>query len=301
MKNFKHTKINYDELIKEIVSNPKKVARDTESKYRRSVLQVVKKVSSDLAHNRIVLITGPSASGKTTTSNLLTSALLAKGVPCVVISMDDFYISAKDRQVIDGKIDYESLNALDIDLFKQCMNNLIKFNKSMMPRYDFINGEMQKEAYELNVTKDSVIIIEGIHAFNPEIISKEMEGKVYRLYVHTNSYFFSDYKIITPSTLRFFRRLVRDFHTRGATVEKTKNMWKGVIDGEQKYILPYKHLANKSIDTTHLYEPFIYLEEISKITQVDPEAEVYLTIFESEISFDRKLVSDKALVWEFLS
>ena len=301
MRNFKQTKIDYNELIEKVKTNPKAVVKETESKYRRKILRVANSVISDFAHSRIVLITGPSASGKTTTSNLLTSVLIAKGVPCVVISMDDFYLSAKDRKTVDGKIDYESIDALDIDMFKRCMNNLITKDKSKMPRYDFMNGEMQKDAYELTITRDTVIIIEGIHAFNPDIISNEMQDKVFRLYVHTCSYFFSEYKVITPAMLRFFRRLIRDYHTRGASVEKTKQMWQGVIEGEQKYIAPYKKLADVCIDTTHLYEPFIYLEEMGKIAQNDANAGTYLTIFESDIEFDRSLVGKNALIWEFLS
>lgn len=301
MKYLKVTKVDYERLVDAVSTNPAKVAKDTESKYKRSIVKVAKEIESDLTHHRIILVTGPSGSGKTTTSNILTEILLSKNVPCVVISMDDFYLSTKDRQLVDGKIDYESVDALDVDLFKNCMDNLIKHCKSKMPRYDFVKGELQKDAYELEVTEDTVIVIEGIHAFNPKMISREMEDKIFRLYVHTNSYFYSPFKVITPTMLRFFRRLVRDYHTRGASVDRTKEMWKGVIDGEKKYILPYKKLADKCIDTTHLYEPFIYLEEISEISKIDPDAGTYLTIFESQMTFDRSLVGDDALVHEFLS
>ncbi len=301
MRDFKQIKIDYDKLIEKIKVNPKAVVKESESEYRRKILSVANSVINDFTHSRIVLITGPSASGKTTTSNLLTNVLKAKGVPCVVISMDDFYISAKNRKMINGKIDYESINALDIDMFKECVNNLIKHDTSKMPRYDFANGEMRKDVYELTITRDTVIIIEGIHAFNPDIISDEMRDRVFRLYVYTNSYFLSEYKVITPAMLRFFRRLIRDYHKRGASVAKTKQMWQGVIEGEQKYITPYKKMADVCIDTTHLYEPFIYLDEMGKIAQNDAEAGAYLTIFESDIEFDRSLVGRNSLIWEFLS
>ena len=106
--------------------------------------------------------------------------------------------------------------------------------------------------------------------------------------------------MITPAMIRFFRRVIRDYHHRGASVERTQKMWRDVIEGEQKYIVPFRDLADKCIDTTHIYEPFLYLEEVSNISKDDTNASIYLTIFESDIIFDRANLSEDSLIWEFV-
>jgi len=298
----KTTIINYDKVIEQATTDPNKMAAVTEKKYVDSIHFAAKKIADNIDKKRIVLVTGPSASGKTTTSHILMQELENRGVSSIVISMDDFFVGRElTPKLPNGEYDFESIEAVEINLFKECLDNLLTKCKSSMPVFNFIKGEREDGAYDLTISEHTAIIIEGIHAFNPRIISKTMEGRFYRVYVCANSDFVGQEKTITCENLRFVRRMIRDFHHRGASVERTKQMWVNVRAGEEVNILPYKHLADFTIDTTHHYEPLLYKLELEKLVVADENARPYLQNFESNTGFTKDLISEQTVVWEFLT
>lgn len=298
----KPTIINYDRVLEQAKAEPAKFAKITEKKYFDSIQFAARKIADNIDKKRIVLVTGPSASGKTTTSHILMQELEDRGIATIVISMDDFFVGRDlTPKLPNGEYDFESIEAVEINLFKECLDNLITKGKSSMPVFNFIKGIREDNAYDLTISEHTAIIIEGIHAFNPRIISETMEGRVHRVYVCANSDFVGGEKTITCENLRFVRRMVRDFHHRGASVERTKQMWVNVRAGEEVNILPFKHLADFVIDTTHTYEPLLYKIELEKLAKEDENAKPYLENFNSDTGFTKDIIDAHTVVWEFLT
>lgn len=295
------TKIDYKKIKEQMLIGEQSFADQTEQSYKNSLIEVADYISQNAGHKNIVLIAGPSASGKTTTSHILMEKLDRRGIASVVVSMDDFFLDRDESPLLpNGQKDFESITALDIDLFKECMDNLLEQRRSMMPLFDFLTGEKDDGAYVMKLASNTVVIVEGLHAFNPAIISEKMKERCVKLYVCTNTDFVDSEHTISADALRFTRRLVRDYFKRGASVRRTEDLWLNVRAGEQKFIIPYKKDADFLIDTTHLYEPFLYKVELNKIATKDSNVLPYLRVFDIDIEFDRKFISKDSLVWEFL-
>lgn len=292
--------VDFDKLNIE-AKNQKEFAEATEKSYNDKIEYIAGEIANNVDVHKIVLVSGPSASGKTTTSHILMKKLEDKDIASVVVSMDDFFVNRDQSPLlIDGSKDYENIKAINIELFKECMDNLLIQGKSFMPLYDFITGERNDFSYFMELKKKTVIIVEGLHAFNPAIISKEMRGREFKLYVCVNTDFRSKKTILTADNLRFVRRTVRDFYMRGASVKHTREVWVKVLAGEQKFIKPFKKYADFVLDTTHYYEPYLYKSKIKEIATTDRCIIPYLSKFDTELDFDYKCVSDDSLIWEFL-
>lgn len=250
---------------------------------------------------KIILLTGPSSSGKTTTANLIASKLTSCNIPSTVISMDDFFIDRDITPILeDGTYDFENVNTIDIPLFKSFLKEILQSNKSKMPRFNFVEGK-RIGFEEIEIKENGIIIIEGIHALNPIFINSH-ENEIYRVYVSPNTNFTINNKVVLkPNELRRMRRLIRDYFHRGMTVNQTLELWGNVCLGEEKYIKPFKHTANFWIDSTHNYEPLLYKKYLPPILNDDSicnEIKNSLTFFsEIEIEF----LPNNSLLMEFLS
>ena len=252
---------------------------------------------------RFVLMAGPSSSGKTTTSKMIEKELNAQGKGCVSISLDDFFINREfTPKLEDGSYDFENFSILDLDKFNQCIQDLITSYETDLPLFDFVTGSRKKEVRHVEVTDQDVIVIEGTHALNPNLL-RINDSLFYRVYICVYSNFQVEGQTIIPAKLlRFMRRLIRDAQSRGQGVEETLRMWNHVCDGEDKYIKPYRVSANYLLDTTHLYEPLLYhtyLEKILKKSTNDYGKELYQKLqYCGYLTED--VVPDDSLLWEFL-
>ncbi len=294
--------IKLNKLMALAESDQAKLVKMSEANYVKAITKAANKITRNIARKRIVLVTGPSASGKTTTSNILLAKLKERGIRSVVISMDNFFIDReKTPKLEDGSYDYENITAIDVDHFKNCIDKLLIEGRAIFPIYDFASGIRNDNGMEIVMDSSSVLIVEGIHAFNPAIVSKTMQGKFFRLYVCVNSGFVDEEHLVSAKQLRFTRRLVRDFLNRGASVEQTEEMWANVLRGENIFIKPYKKDADIVINTTHPYEIFLYEEELKEIAKKDFNALKYVKMFDTGVEFDKSCISEDALVWEFLS
>ena len=229
--------------------------------------------------SRAVLLSGPSSSGKTTSANRLATQLRVHGKKPILMSLDDYYI---DRDKIapgpDGKLDLEHINTIDTELFKEQLSALLSGEEVEIPSFNFKEGRRQWKGHRMRLDERTVIIIEGLHALNPTLLPKDIDPSlVFKLYVSPLLPLnLDDHNRISASYLRLLRRIVRDFETRGASVQKTLSMWDSVRRGEARWIFPYQEKADVIFNSSTLYELAVLKKHIFPLlTAVPPEDECY--------------------------
>ena len=228
---------------------------------------------------RVVMLAGPSSSGKTTSANRLATQLRVHGKKPVLMSLDDYYL---DRDKIlpgpDGQLDLEHINTIDTALFRTHIAALLAGEEIAIPTFDFKTGRRQWNGHKLSLHKDTVVIVEGLHALNPALLPDNVDtNDLFRLYVTpTLPLNLDDHNRIATSYLRLLRRIVRDYETRGATVERTMSMWDSVRRGERIWIFPYREMADVIFNSSTLYElPVLKKHIFPLLTAVQPESEYY--------------------------
>lgn len=228
---------------------------------------------------RAVMLAGPSSSGKTTSANRLATQLRVYGKRPVLISLDDYYID-RDRIPVgpDGKQDLEHINTLDTELFRAQLAQLLAGQSVTLPYFNFLTGKREWQKTELRLEGDSVIIVEGLHALNPLMLPEGADmGLIFRLYVSPLLPLnLDDHNRIPTSYLRLLRRIVRDYETRGASVQRTINMWDSVREGEKRWIFPFQENADVIFNSSTLYELAVLKKHIFPLlTAVEPEDSCY--------------------------
>lgn len=228
---------------------------------------------------QIVMLAGPSSSGKTTSANRLATQLRVHGKHPILISLDDFYL---DRDTIapgpDGKLDLEHINTIDTCLFRQCIEELLSGKTISLPTFDFITGKRKWSGRQMSLKDDSVIIVEGIHGLNPVLLPDGIDlSHIFRLYVSPLLPLNMDnHNRIPTSYLRLLRRIVRDYETRGSSVQRTLSMWDSVQQGEKRWIFPFQENADTILNTSTLYELAVLKKHIFPLlTAIQPEEECY--------------------------
>lgn len=228
---------------------------------------------------KAVMLAGPSSSGKTTSGNRLATQLRVHGKKPILMSLDDYYV---DRELIpvgpDGKRDFEHINTLETDLFAHHLELLMAGEEIELPSFNFHTGKREQSGHNLRLHPDSVIIVEGLHAMNPVLLPKGIEPNlVFRLYVSPLLPLnLDDHNRIPTSYLRLLRRIVRDYETRDASVQRTLGMWDSVRRGEKKWIFPYQEKADVIFNSSTLYELAVLKKHIFPLlTAVQPEDEYY--------------------------
>ena len=240
-------------LINVAARSPLHLIDDCEREYQQRLERASARIREAGAH--IIMLTGPSGTGKTTTSHRLAAQLRADGVPCKVISLDNFFLGSEHYPVLpDGTKDYECPETLDMPLINETLNQLYLKGFAELPIYDFKN-ERRADYTEHVELEGGVCIVEGIHALNPELTRILPKGEVFRVYASVREEYSSDgQRRINTRDIRLCRRLLRDATTRGHSPEKTLEMWNKVLDGENKYIKVYTNTADLILDTSHTYE-----------------------------------------------
>lgn len=301
---------NRIEYINELArDNPQALVARAELRYRNIINNIAERALDDPGR-KIIMLAGPSASGKTTTAKKIAETFTSLGMKTYVVSLDDFYKNRCDIPgFAEGKPDFETVYALDIDLISETLKSLMSGEKTKLPVFDFTTGTRKDSAREIALGKDDAVIVEGLHALNP-IVTSGLDGlKLMKIYISVSSRIY-DQKgkiILNKRNLRFMRRLVRDYNFRASSVENTYSLWQSVCDGEDKYLFPYEDMADVRINSIHLCEPCLFRDTVLKLLENARLSEEYahdakklvhsLKQFES---VDLSLVPEDSLLREFL-
>ena len=290
-----------------VYENKDEFIRRCEDAYKKQL----DRISSDICRNNgrvLVMLAGPSSSGKTTTADILKRDFIKNGRHCIVVSLDDFYRDQEESFYFeDGTIDYETVKSIDTDYVAVCMENLIHEGKAMMPKFSF--QTKRRESYaEVTVHDDEIIIVEGLHALNPVITDPLEKEKMIKLYVSVSSRIYKDSDILlTKRDIRFIRRLIRDYHFRNSSVDYTFYLWKGVRMGEDRYLFPYSERADIKIDSIHPYEACVFKDIASELLDhIGTDSIYYPTACELKeklsqfVSLSEGDVPDDSLLKEFI-
>ncbi len=234
-----------------------KFFQECEASYQR---QVETAASLCQGEKRMILLAGPSASGKTTTAHKIAKAIVAQGRKAEVVSLDDFYRNRADIPLCeDGKPDLEAVTALDLPVLESCLRELLETGCAMIPRYDFHVSRRAEEWREVRCSTGEILVVEGIHALNPAVLKSLDEDKVIKMYVSARTKFMDgEENALIPKQLRLIRRMVRDYKFRSTTPQITISLWENVCSGERRYINPYRDGADYKIDSAMDYEPGVY-------------------------------------------
>jgi len=225
--------------------------------------------------SKLVLIAGPSSSGKTTTSKRIAIQLIACGLHPHTLSTDNYFVNRVDTPLDEnGEYDFECIEAVDTAFFNEQMNQLINGEEVELPRYDFVSGERKFEGKKLKIGPNDVIILEGNHALNP-ILSKQIpENKKYRIYVSAlTTIALDDHNYVPTEDIRLLRRLLRDYRYRGYTALETIRRYPSVTRGEERWIFPFQETADATFNSALLYELTVIREQVMPILEQVSERE----------------------------
>ena len=219
-------------------------------------LLIVAKTIIDKGNVKMVLLAGPSSSGKTTTARKLSMYLKAFGLNPKPLSMDDYFKSRDKTPLMEnGKPDFESSEALDIDLFNDHVKKIINGEEVSIPTYNFYKGEPEYLGKKIKLEENDILIVEGLHAINEELTKEIEKDRKFKIYVSPFSNLNIDnHNPVSNTDLRLLRRIVRDNRTRGYSAEHTIAAWRDVRFGEEKYVFPYQEDADYVYNTSLVYE-----------------------------------------------
>lgn len=244
---------------------------DCEEHYHRQLHLVADQIAANCKRKPVVLLNGPSSSGKTTTNDRLGRILELAGIHTHMISMDDYYRTSGTYDIPfdeeNGVNDLESPECMDLDLLRDHLTRLVAGEEIMVPRFDFETRTSHRNERAVQLHKDEIVMIEGIHAFNP-VIMGDLEKHATSVYLSVASVLLTDHNIrIEPHMLRFLRRAMRDSLFRSSPVEYTLKQWNSVRRGERLYISPYRGQADLTVDTYLPYETNILMQYLSEKLQ----------------------------------
>ncbi|MEF2743143.1 MAG: hypothetical protein U0N17_08580 [Agathobaculum butyriciproducens] len=244
---------------------------DCEEHYHRQLHLVADQIAANCKRKPVVLLNGPSSSGKTTTNDRLGRILELAGIHTHMISMDDYYRTSGTYDIPfdeeNGVNDLESPECMDLDLLRDHLTRLVAGEEIMVPRFDFETRTSHRNDRAVQLHKDEIVMIEGIHAFNP-VIMGDLEKHATSVYLSVASVLLTDHNIrVEPHMLRFLRRAMRDSLFRSSPVEHTLKQWNSVRRGERLYISPYRGQADLTVDTYLPYETNILMQYLSEKLQ----------------------------------
>lgn len=256
------------------------IIRIAEALHEKKIARIADTIYENRDMLRVILIAGPSSSGKTTFAQRLMVHLMVNGLKPVAISLDDYFVD-RDKTPLgkDGKPDFEALEAIDIKLFNQQLAALIQGKEVYLPKYNFITGKREFLKYPIKIEKDQPIIIEGIHALNEKLTFAIPKKDKFKIYVSALTQLNIDnHNYISTSATRLLRRIVRDSRTRGADARKTLAMWPSVQKGARNYIFPFQEEADVMFNSALVYE-FALLKKYAEplLKKIGPEYPEHVT------------------------
>ncbi len=236
----------------------------------------IAKIAEEIANRKgvkLVLLAGPSSSGKTTTCKRLSIQLAVNGLKPLQISLDDYFVDReKTPKDENGEYDYESIYAVDLDLINDQFNALFRGEEVELPKYDFQTGKSKKSGKTLKMSPNNVLVVEGIHALNPELTSHIPDEQIFRVYASALTTILLDNHNYIPTTdNRLLRRIIRDYKYRGVSAQETIHRWPSVRAGENKWIFPFQENADAMFNSAMLYELAVIKMQAEPLLQQVPE------------------------------
>ena len=236
----------------------------------------IAKIAEEIASRKgvkLVLLAGPSSSGKTTSCKRLSIQLAVNGLKPLQISLDDYFVDReKTPKDASGEYDYESIYALDLDLINEQFNALFRGEEVELPKYDFQSGKSKKSGNKLKMNDNNVLVVEGIHALNPELTAHIPQEQIFRVYASALTTILLDNHNYIPTTdNRLLRRIIRDNKYRGVSAQETIHRWPSVRAGENKWIFPFQENADAMLNTAMLYELAVIKTQAEPLLQQVPE------------------------------
>jgi len=288
--------------------DPKALILSEEKAFRQRIIEVFWRAEAD--ESQVILLSGPTSSGKTTASRILAEGLTRNGNRAVRISLDDFYRDRADAPLWeDGQKNFETIEGLDLDALGECMDDLFTKGYTKVPIFDFATGTRSTLTRDLTFDEHTCLIFEGLHALNPQLTPLVEKFRILRLYISVHSdYVDRDGRVLLAARdLRLLRRLLRDRVRRNTGAEETLRLWDYVLRGENLYMHPYRPLADMHINSAHGYEPFLYAKEgvamLREIPANDPHREAVdkiLAALDGLPDMDWDLIPRNSLIQEFI-
>lgn len=288
--------------------NIREIVLVSEALHDLQIIDISQQIAERSEDVRVILIAGPSSSGKTTFSKRLSVQLLAQGFTPFPLEMDNYFV---DREATprdaNGNYNFESLGALDTHLLSDHLKRLIRGETVRLPRYDFRDGK-RKEGEEVRLRPDQMIILEGIHGLNPELLPEIEAEKTYRIYVSCLTQLNLDrYNRISTTDTRLLRRIVRDARERGYSAQDTIARWESVQQGEKEYIFPFQENADKLFNSALVYELSALRKYVEPLLRQVPygtkeyvESKRLLAFLEWFLPIETTLIPDNSILLEFL-
>ncbi len=282
----------------------------SETWQQQKIAEIALKLKEDIAKKRIILISGPSSSGKTSFAARLQLHLRVLGIKAVSISLDDYYIEKPLMpKNSEGKPDYEAFESIDYELFNENLHDLIEHGKATVPIYDFDDLTPPKTR-DMTLAADEVIIIEGIHGLNPKLTYNIPDENKYKIYCTAlTALCLDDGTRVRSRDNRLMRRAIRDFYFRDASFQLTFDLWPHVEEGAEKNIYPFTDSADVIFNSSLLYEPCVYKKHINKLFRRLPKTlpekyreniEILKRIVEHCPSIEDALTPRTSLIREFV-
>ena len=280
----------------------------SEALHEQNIADIARQISGRGEQARIVLIAGPSSSGKTTFSRRLAVQLLALGLSPFALELDNFFVDREKTPLgEDGQFDFEALEALDLDLLGDNLSHLLAGEAVQLPRYNFKDGK-RETGETVQLGPEHIIILEGIHGLDPRLVPGPVAGRAYRIYVSALTQLNLDrHNRVSTTDTRLIRRIVRDTRERGYTAAQTISRWESVRRGEKKYIFPYQENADTMFNSALVYELSALHPMAEPILRQVPhgvpeyiEAKRLLAFLEWFLPVEMDLIPDNSILREFL-
>ena len=228
----------------------------SEALHEKKIAEIADHIASNIKELRLILIAGPSSSGKTSFAQRLRIQLRVNGIEPVSISLDDYFRNWEDTpRTKEGAYDFENIGALDVELFNDHLVRLLNGEEVILPHYNFLTGKREVGSEHLSIAPTSPLIVEGIHGLNEALTASVPRGKKYKIYISALTQLNIDAHNRIPTTdARLLRRMVRDYQFRGAYALKTLRQWPDVRAGEEKNIFPFQEEADAMFNSALIYE-----------------------------------------------